>query len=91
MLPCGRTDGRTNKQTSENRATQSLDSVRLSFAIFGRESGTLLAPSFSLKMSVEVLNKQVDEDLDLKVNLDEEVDKAVDEDLDKKVDGEAGD
>ena len=28
-----RTDGRTNKQTSENRATQSLDSVRLSFAI----------------------------------------------------------
>ena len=32
MLPCGRTDGRTNKQTSENRATQSLDSVRLSFA-----------------------------------------------------------
>ena len=32
MLPCGRTDGRTNKQTSENRATQSMDSVRLSFA-----------------------------------------------------------
>ena len=29
-----RTDGRTNEQTSENRATQSLDSVRLSFAIF---------------------------------------------------------
>ena len=28
-----RTDGQTNKQTSENRATQSLDSVRLSFAI----------------------------------------------------------
>ena len=28
-----RTDGRTNKQTSENRATQSLDSVRLSFAM----------------------------------------------------------
>ena len=30
-----RTDGRTNEQTSENRATQSLDSVRvrLSFAI----------------------------------------------------------
>ena len=34
MLPCGRTDEQTNKQTSENRATQSLDSVRLSFAIF---------------------------------------------------------
>ena len=34
MLPCGRTDGRTNKQTSENRATQSLDSVRLSFAMW---------------------------------------------------------
>ena len=33
MLPCGRTDGRTNKQTSENRATQSMDSVRLSFAM----------------------------------------------------------
>ena len=33
MSPCGRTDGQTNKQTSENRATQSLDSVRLSFAI----------------------------------------------------------
>ena len=32
MLPCGRTDEQTNKQTSENRATQSLDSVRLSFA-----------------------------------------------------------
>ena len=32
MLPCGRTDGRTNKQTSENRATQSMDNVRLSFA-----------------------------------------------------------
>ena len=29
MLPCGRTD----EQTSENRATQSLDSVRLSFAM----------------------------------------------------------
>ena len=50
-----------------------------------------MAPSFSLKMSVEVLNKQVDEDLDVKVDLHEEVDKAVDEDLDKKVDGEAGD
>ena len=33
MSPCGRTDEQTNKQTSENRATQSLDSVRLSFAI----------------------------------------------------------
>ena len=33
MSPCGRTDGRTDEQTSENRATQSLDSVRLSFAI----------------------------------------------------------
>ena len=30
---CHHADGRTNKQTSENRATQSLDSVRLSFAI----------------------------------------------------------
>ena len=43
MLPCGRTDGRTNKQTSENRATQSMDSVRLSFAmieiVFFREAG----------------------------------------------------
>ena len=27
-----RTDKRTNDQTSENRATQSMDSVRLSFA-----------------------------------------------------------
>ena len=27
-----RTDGQTNDQTSENRATQSMDSVRLSFA-----------------------------------------------------------
>ena len=27
-----RTDDQTNKQTSENRATQSMDSVRLSFA-----------------------------------------------------------
>ena len=44
MLPCGRTDGRTNKQTSENRATQSLDSVRLSFAMIHHsveERGTL--------------------------------------------------
>ena len=32
MLPCGRTDGRTDEQTSEYRATQSMDSVRLSFA-----------------------------------------------------------
>ena len=50
-----------------------------------------MAPSFSLKMSVEVLNKQVDEDLDVKVDLDKEVVKAVDEDQDEKVDGEAGD
>ena len=27
-----RTDGRTDEQTSENRASQSMDSVRLSFA-----------------------------------------------------------
>ena len=30
---CYHADGRTDEQTSENRATQSLDSVRLSFAI----------------------------------------------------------
>ena len=30
MSPCGR----TNEQTSEYRATQSMDSVRLSFAIY---------------------------------------------------------
>ena len=33
MSPCGRTDGQTNKQTSEYSATQSMDNVRLSFAI----------------------------------------------------------
>ena len=41
MSPCGRTDGRTNKQTSENRATQSMDCVRLSFAILTRIPATM--------------------------------------------------
>ena len=42
MSPCGRTDERTNERTSENRATQSLDSVRLSFAILLLETGCYL-------------------------------------------------
>ena len=33
MSPWRRKDGQTNKQTSEDRATQSVDTVRLSFAI----------------------------------------------------------
>ena len=42
MSPCGRTDGQTNKQTSEYSATQSMDNVRLSFAICQKELGVQL-------------------------------------------------
>ena len=36
---CHHADGRTDERTSENRATQSLDSVRLSFAICIKGNG----------------------------------------------------
>ena len=40
-----RTDDQTNKQTSENRATQSMDSVRLSFAMKYETTSSIIAVS----------------------------------------------